>query len=103
MAIQNTTLTSSPQALINDDGERAVTVIYFYNSDPSPVTIDLHAVPSGGSASNDNKIYGNLTIEATDTYIIDTEKLLLDDGDALWGSATGNANVVVATVSYTAI
>lgn len=102
MAIQNTTLTSAAQSLIGTTGERAVTVIYFYNSDVSSVTIDLHAVPSGDSADSGNKIYGNLIIEPTDTYIVDTEKLLLDDGDSLWAAAN-TGNVVIATVSYTSI
>lgn len=98
MAIENTTLTSSLSEIITDlTGERAVTVIYLYNSDADLRTVNLHAVPSGDSAGAANKFYGDLAIEPGDTYVVDTEKLLLADGDTLWASADGN---VVATVSY---
>lgn len=102
MAIQNTTLTTSPASIIDSTGERAVTAIYFYNSYSSAVTINLHAVPTGGTAGGENKIYGNLIIEPTDTYIIDTEKMIFADGDSLYASANV-ANVVIATTSFTAI
>jgi hypothetical protein len=102
MAIQNTTLTTSTASIVDSTGERAVTAIYFYNSDSSAVTIDLYAVPDGDTAGNGNKIYGNLTIEPTDTYIIDTEKLIFADGDSLHASANV-ANVVITTTSFTAI
>jgi hypothetical protein len=102
MAIQNTTLTTTPVSIVDETGERAVTVVYFYNSDLTAVELTVHAVSNGDTAGNENKIYGGLTIESTDTYIIDTEKLLLNDGDTLYASANV-ANVVIATASFTAI
>lgn len=99
MAITNTTLTTSAAALIDTSGEKAVTVIYFYNSSAGPVSINLHAVASGDTAVDGNKFYGNLVIETTDTFIIDAEKLLLSDGDDIWASANVDG-VVHATVSY---
>jgi hypothetical protein len=103
MSIANTTLTSTPAPIIsNTVGERAVTVIYLYNGDSTMRTIDLYAVPSGDSPSDGNKFYGALSIEPGDTYILDTEKLLLDNGDTVYGSASAD-DVVVATVSYTTL
>jgi hypothetical protein len=98
MAIENTTLTSTPAEIITDQvSERAVTVIYLYNIDTDLRTVNLHAVPSGDTPSDGNKFYGNLAIEPGDTYVVDTEKLLLDNGDTLWASSDGT---VIATISY---
>lgn len=103
MSIENTVLTSTPLPIIsNTNGERAVTVIYLYNGDSSMRTIDLHAVPLGGTPGAGNKFYGNLSIEPGDTYILDTEKLLLDDGDTVYALASED-NVIIATVSYTTL
>jgi len=99
MAITNTTLTTSAAALIDVAGEKAITVIYLYNSSTGSVSIDLHAVVDGDTATEGNKFYGNLIIEATDTYVVDTEKLLLSDGDDIFASANVGG-VVHATVSY---
>lgn len=102
MAIQNTKLTTTAQQIVDPTGERAVTAIYFYNSNTTTVELTVHAVVSGGSASNDNKIYGNLAIGPSNTYIVDTEKLILNNGDSLYALANV-ANVVIATASYTVI
>lgn len=99
MAITNTTLTTSASALIDAAGEKAITVIYLYNSSGSAVSVNLHAVASGDSAGDSNKFYGNLVIETTDTYVVDTEKLLLADGDDIFASANVDG-VVHATISY---
>jgi hypothetical protein len=100
MSIKSTTLTSTAANLLaGSTGERAVTVIYLYNSDSAAVDVSLHAVPSGGTADASNLIYGNLSITAGDTYIVDSEKMLLDDGDGIYASA-GTDNVVIATISY---
>lgn len=108
MSIKSTTLTSTPVNLLaGSSGERAVTVIYLYNSHGSTVTIDLHAVPAvlvdgtlePGTAGPENLIYGNLSITSGDTFIVDSEKMLLDDLDGIWASAN-IADVVIATISY---
>lgn len=99
MAITNTTLTTSALALIDISGEKAITVIYLYNSSSGAVSINLHAVAAGDSAADSNKFYANLVIDTTDTYVVDTEKLLLSDGDDIFASANVGG-VVHATVSY---
>ncbi len=104
MALNNSTLglhadigTATP--LFPTVNDRAVSVIYLYNSHSAPVTVDLYAVPAGSTLGNEHKIYGALTITANDTFIVDTEKMIMADGDALYASAT-EADVVRATVSY---
>ena len=56
-------------------------------------------VPSGGSANDGTIIYKDLGIQTTDTYIIDLEKLLLDNGDAIFAIAD-SASAVTATISH---
>lgn len=99
MAITNTTLTTSAAALLDVAGEKAITVIYLYNSSSGAVSVNLHAVADGDTAADSNKFYGNLIIEATDTYVVDTEKLLLSSGDDIFASANVDG-VVHTTVSY---
>ena len=102
MAIQSTTLTSTATSILPDSNSRALTVVYFYNSDTSAVTINVHAVPSGDTAGLTNTIYGGISVNAGDTLIIDTEKVLLDDGDKIQATASTD-NVVFVTCSYTEI
>ena len=102
MAIQNTTLTSTAADILPSTGNRAITVMYFYNSDASTVTINLFAVPNGETLGAEHTIYGQFEVLSNDTLVVDTEKLLLDDGDALRATATTD-NVVHVTCSYTNI
>ena len=74
-------------------------VIFFMNNHTGTVVIQLHVVKSGGSIAATNKIIKDLSITAGDTYIIDTEKLLLDDGDSIRATADVDS-VVNVTVSY---
>lgn len=104
MSINSTYLSTDPGILLPTSGERAITVIYLYNSDAATVTVDLYAVPSGTSDLTASglagfQFYGSLSIEPGDTFIVDSEKMLLSDGDSIYGSAS-TADVVVATVSY---
>jgi hypothetical protein len=49
--------------------------------------------------TENNKIYNQLTIQATDTYIIDTEKLILANGDKIFIELPDSSGQVVATIS----
>ena len=95
--------TSTPAFTASAD--TAVTVIYLCNVSGSgtenDAVVDVHIVPSGGSVSNDNKIYHTLTVRGSDTYVIDTEKLILANGDRIFIStpdSTGNVKATVSTI-----
>jgi hypothetical protein len=97
MAIQSTTLSTTTQPIYTSVGTNAVVVAYFCNTSVNPVTISAHAVKSGLTANVSNIIYSNVNITAGDTYVVDQEKLILDDGDSLHAVAS-EADVVVVTV-----
>ena len=106
MAIKNTTLTATTEDLVyQSDGQSAVTAIYFCNIGTTPEQINVYAVPTTGVGIADlsNIIYSKLTIAPDDTYIIDTEKLILDNGDRVYAKALTTPDVIVTTVSYVGI
>lgn len=102
MSITQNTIGTSATTLYTSSGESATSVIYFMNDHSADVTIQLHVVQSAGTASASNKIVKNLVISAADTYVMDIEKLLLDNGDMIQASADVDA-VVHATVSHIGI
>lgn len=102
MAIQNTTLTATSASILPSANARAVTVVYFCNTHSGAVNVTVYAVPSGSVAGTLTKIYDAVSIAAGDTLVVDTEKVLLDNGDVLQADASVD-NVVIATCSYTEI
>lgn len=97
MAISNTTINTAPQAIYTSQGNNAIVTAYFCNTSANPVTFSVHAVPNGSTADITNIIYSNVNITTNDTYVWDTEKLILSDGDSLWAVASDD-DVVVVTV-----
>ena len=76
-----------------------MTVIYVTNKSSSDGNINIYVVPSGDSVSENFKIYNNVLIPAQDTYIVDTEKLILENGDAIYIEAPDSAAQFNATIS----
>ena len=110
MAISNTTLTStSPTTVFQAAGQQAITVMYICNTGNVDVSCNVYCANSGSSSSTDNMIYNQLLITAGnvdpnsgDTYVISTEKLILDNGDFVDVEANV-ANVITVTVSSIAV
>lgn len=101
MAITNTriidtTLTRVFQA----SGQQIVSVVYLCNTSGGTVSVNVYCINTDDSTagSTDNIIYSNLEIEANDTYVMSTEKLILDSGDELEVEANV-ANALTVTVS----
>ena len=106
MAIQSTQLSGNTTPIFTSVNSNAITAIYICNTGSSIVSFNMYAVKAGHSAdSQQNIIYYNVSIAPTDTYVVDTEKLILDGNDSIVASATtsGNASPVIATVSYIGI
>lgn len=100
MSIENTTLTGTPTAIFTSvGGSNAVVSTYFCNPTAADIEFSVYAVPVGASADDTTVIYHNINATTTDTYVLDTEKLLLSPGEALFANGAG----VVATVIYTKI
>jgi hypothetical protein len=102
MAIKNTTLDTSPTAIYTSVNDSAVTTIYFCNKTVGPVIFNLHIAHIEQAADSTNIVYNGIEIAPTDTFVLDTEKVILADGDSIYASAN-NADAIVATVSYVGI
>lgn len=81
----------------------AITSAFFCNTSSSGVEIlNLFLVPNGSAAGIQNQIISNLSIQPTDTFVLDTEKLILENGDFLYAtSSTGNISAVLSVMDIT--
>ena len=102
MAIVNTSLATSAANIYASSGNSVVVTVYLCNTDTVDRTVSLYLVPAAGTASSSNQIIKNLTIAASDTYIMNTERLVLANGEMLQAEANANS-VITATVSYTGV
>ena len=103
MAITNTRITAAttPTTVFTASGQQAITVLYICNTDSSQAAnVSVYCIDNSTSsgASEDNCIYSDLSILQGDTYVMDLEKLILDNGDMI--DVESNAgNVITVTVS----
>jgi len=83
----------------------AVTAMYITNKTSTAGNVDIYVVPSASvsafeASPNENfKVYNNLLIPAEDTYVIDSEKLILDNGDKIYIAAPDSSGQFNATIS----
>lgn len=102
MAITNTRLTTTDATTVFSavESQEAVVVIYLCNTSGNSVNINMYVLPGDGStaASVDSQIYSDLQLTANDTYVISTEKLILDKFDEVIAEAN-IADCVTVTVS----
>ena len=100
MAITNFQVaTTTGSAAFTASADTAVTVIYITNKTDGDGTVDVYVVPNGASVSNNHLVYSQLTIKARDTYIIDTEKMILETGARIFIAAPDSAAQFNATIS----
>ncbi len=109
MAITNTNLTSTPAVIVTGaSAGTAITSIYLCNNTTETATVDIFLCQSGegandgnvgDSTTNANIVYKELSITAKDTYVIDTEKLILGSGDTLQAQQNDSSGSVIMTVS----
>ena len=102
MSIKNANVTTVATSVYTSTGNSATTTVHFCNYSASAVTANVWVVQSGFTANNINMIYSNIAITGTNTVVIDTEKLILGNGDAVYANASANLSVG-ATVSYIGI
>jgi len=102
MALAQATLTTSYVTQYTSSGDSAITTIHVCNTSAGAIIFDLCIVPSGGTASDSTIAYKTVTVAATDTYIIDTEKLVLGNGDFI-AAKDDTGSVTVMTISYVSI
>lgn len=102
MALSRATLTASASAVYTSSGNTAVTTMYLCNYSATDRTVSVYLVPSAGTAGDSNIIYKDVPIAAGDTYIIDTERLVLANGDSVQALASATTSVTM-TVSYVGV
>ena len=105
MAIVNANLGTSATAIYTSTGNTVVSLLYFCNFSGSTKTVNLYMVPatqSGVGAQTYNQIYNNYSITSSDTLVVNQEKVVLGNGDALYANANASA-AITATVGYFAL
>lgn len=84
-------------------GEVAVTTMLFCNvSTSTTALLDVFVVPLGQNpgGTDPNQIMKAVIIPPTETFVLDTERLILTGGDAIFASVNFEASAtIVATVS----
>ena len=96
-----TTITAGDH-IFEATADTAVTSIHMCNITSSDATINIYLLPEDGSTTaptEENKIYNTLTIKATDSYIIDTEKMILGNGDKIYVQNVDSSGQVIVTIS----
>jgi hypothetical protein len=102
MSLATANVTTIASNVYVSTGNTVVPLSYFCNYTSSPVVVNVWAIPTGGTLSNLNLIYSNVTIAARDTLVIETEKFVLAGNDSIRANASAN-NAIAYTVSYTSI
>lgn len=105
--LSSTPLTTSAQKVAEGTptSNVATTCIHACNmtslTTPVTVTITVYAVPNGRTPDSTTIIYPAVEITAGDTYIIDTERMVLGNGDTIWALASQDnaVNLTVSTVN----
>lgn len=84
MALTNTSLTDIFSSVYTSTGDSAVTVIYICNTSSITVFVTVCLVPRPQIVDDQqHAIYYNIPVAANDTYIIDSEKIILEHGDSI--------------------
>ena len=100
MAITNFQVAATTgSAAFTASADTAVTVIYITNKTDNDGTVDVYVTPNGASVSANHLVYTQLSVKARDTYIIDTEKMILETGAKIWIAAPDSAAQFNATIS----
>jgi len=97
----NSLLTANDHAYVATE-QTAVTTIHLCNITAANATVNVYVLPYDGSTtvpSQNNKIYSNLTVRGNDTYIIDSEKLILSANDKIYVETPDSSGLIVATIS----
>jgi hypothetical protein len=100
MTVKSTVLdiTLLPVLSVATSQQYAVTSMFFCNYTENDSIIDVYIVADGKTPTNDNKIIHRLLISPGDTFTFDTEKIILDSGDAVFARVEPSG--VSCTVSY---
>ena len=92
---------TSATTVYTSSGVTAITCMFFMNENGTARTLDVHVVKSGASAATTNKIVKTITIDPADTYVVNLEKLVLDNGDTIQCIASAASSIMPTVSSVT--
>jgi hypothetical protein len=83
--ITATNITNITDTVIYESvGESGITTLMICNhTTNADAIVNVWVVPNGDTKGNAHQILRNLTIVASDTFVMDMEKLVLSDGDVV--------------------
>lgn len=83
-------------------GENGITTLMICNHTTSTdAVVDAWVIPNGSVIGNANQILKSLTIVASDTFVMDMEKLVLSNGDKIVvkSSIADTVNTVISSMA----
>jgi hypothetical protein len=92
---------TSATTVYTSSGQTAITCMFFMNDNASARTLDVHVVQNGATAAATNKIVKTISIDGADTYVVNTEKLVLDNGDMIQCVASATSSIYGTISSVT--
>jgi hypothetical protein len=98
MTIRNTQIATIPTQIFIADQQQAITTMVFCNVSTLTTTVSVFAVPFGSNAGITTQIINEVEIPPTETFVMDTERLVLEDNDAIFAQSSLN-NGITATIS----
>jgi hypothetical protein len=96
--ITSAQLYNTDTTLYTSTNTTAITALLLCNTHTSDITVSVHVVESGGSVADNRCILKDYVIPAKDTFTLDMEKIILDNGDFVSGIASSSSKIT-ATVS----
>ena len=104
MAITSTLVElATTTEIFSATGDQAITTIIFCNTDSmTDVTLDVYVVANGDVVDASTKVLNALSLPATETFVMDAEKLILGNGDKIYAQASSDL-IVSACVSSVGI
>ena len=88
---------SSNTRIFNASRQTTITSIFFTNTSDELESVTVYAVKSGESVTSKQIILNELPLVGKDTYVFNTEKLILDKNDSIWIKCSNGA--VASTIS----
>jgi hypothetical protein len=101
MTIRNTQIATIPTQVFLADGQQAITTMIFCNITTQTNLLSVYAVPFGSNADVLTQIIRDVEIPPAETFVMDTERLILEDNDSIFALSLFN-NGITATISSVA-
>ena len=96
--IQNKVINVADTTVFEAQKQSALTTVIFCNTGTKTDTLTVYIVKDKDTPSNNNIILNKLQLVADDTFVLDTERLILETGDALVAKSINGTTVATVSV-----